>query len=96
MDAARKQVAAAIGAQPTEIYFTAGGSESDNWAIRARPLPSGPKGNHIITSQIEHHAVLHTCAWLEKQGFEVTYLPVDEFGRVRVEDVEKAITDRPF
>ena len=94
VDAARKQVAAAIGAQPTEIYFTAGGSESDNWAINGTAFAKRAKGNHIITSQIEHHAVLHTCAWLEKQGFEVTYLPVDEFGRVRVEDVEKAITDK--
>lgn len=94
VDAARKQVATAIGAQPTEIYFTAGGSESDNWAIKGTAFAKRAKGNHIITSQIEHHAVLHTCAWLEKQGFEVTYLPVDEFGRVRVEDVEKAITDK--
>lgn len=94
VDAARKQVATAIDAQPTEIYFTAGGSESDNWAIKGTAFAKRAKGNHIITSQIEHHAVLHTCAWLEKQGFEVTYLPVDEFGRVRVEDVEKAITDK--
>ena len=94
VDAARRQVAAAIGAQPQEIYFTAGGSESDNWAIKGTAFARRNKGNHIITSAIEHHAVLHTCAWLEKQGFEVTYLPVDEFGRVRVEDVEKAITDK--
>ena len=94
VDAARKQVAAAIGAQPQEIYFTAGGSESDNWAIKGTAFAKKSRGNHIITSAIEHHAVLHTCAWLEKQGFEVTYLPVDEFGRVRVEDVEKAITDK--
>ena len=94
VDAARRQVAAAIGAQPQEIYFTAGGSESDNWAIKGTAFAKRSKGNHIITSAIEHHAVLHTCAWLEKQGFEVTYLPVDEFGRVRVEDVEKAITDK--
>ena len=94
VDAARRQVAGAIGAQPQEIYFTAGGSESDNWAIKGTAFARRNKGNHIITSAIEHHAVLHTCAWLEKQGFEVTYLPVDEFGRVRVEDVEKAITDK--
>ena len=94
VDAARRQVAAAIGAQPQEIYFTAGGSESDNWAIKGTAFAGKSRGNHIITSAIEHHAVLHTCAWLEKQGFEVTYLPVDEFGRVRVEDVEKAITDK--
>ena len=94
VDAARRQVAAAIGAQPQEIYFTAGGSESDNWAIKGTAFARKSRGNHIITSAVEHHAVLHTCAWLEKQGFEVTYLPVDEFGRVRVEDVEKAITDK--
>ena len=94
VDAARRQVAGAIGAQPQEIYFTAGGSESDNWAIKGTAFAKRDKGNHIITTAIEHHAVLHTCQWLEKQGFEVTYLPVDEFGRVRVEDVEKAITDK--
>ncbi len=94
VDAARKQVAQAIGAQPTEIYFTAGGSESDNWAIKGTAFAKRSKGNHIITTAIEHHAVLHTCQWLEKQGFQVTYLPVDEYGRVRVEDVEKAITDK--
>lgn len=92
--AARKQVAAAIGAQPQEIYFTAGGSESDNWAIKGTAFAKKNKGNHIITSAIEHHAVLHTCKWLEKQGFEVTYLPVDENGLVSPADVEKAITDR--
>ena len=94
VDAARKQVAQAIGAQPTEIYFTAGGSESDNWAIKGTAFAKRDKGNHIITTAIEHHAVLHTCQWLEKQGFQVTYLPVDEYGRVRVEDVEKAITGK--
>ena len=94
VDAARKQVAEAIGALPQEIYFTAGGSESDNWAIKGAAMAKKDKGNHIITSSIEHHAVLHTCQWLEKQGFEVTYLPVDEYGRVRIEDVEKAITDK--
>ncbi len=94
VDAARKQVAAAIGATAPEIYFTAGGSESDNWAIKGTAFAKRSKGNHIITSAIEHHAVLHTCKWLEKQGFEVTYLPVDEFGRVSPYDVEKAITDK--
>ncbi len=94
VDAARKQVAAAINAQPNEIYFTAGGSESDNWAIKGIAFAKREKGNHIITSSIEHHAVLHTCEWLEKQGFEVTYLPVDEYGQVRIEDVEAAITDK--
>lgn len=94
VDAARKQVAAAIGATAPEIYFTAGGSESDNWAIKGTAFAKRKKGNHIITSAIEHHAVLHTCSWLEKQGFEVTYLPVDEFGMVNPADVEKAITDK--
>ncbi|MGN0794699.1 MAG: cysteine desulfurase NifS [Aristaeellaceae bacterium] len=94
VDAARKQVAEAIGAQAQEIYFTAGGSESDNWAIKGAAFARRSRGNHIITSAIEHHAVLHTCAWLEKQGFEVTYLPVDTFGRVQVADVARAITDK--
>jgi cysteine desulfurase len=91
---ARRQVAAAIGAKPEEIYFTAGGSESDNWAIKGTAFARKAKGNHIITSAIEHHAVLHTCEWLEKQGFEVTYLPVDSEGFVSPADVEKAITDK--
>ena len=91
---ARRQVAAAIGANPQEIYFTAGGSESDNWAIKGAAFANRKKGNHIITTAIEHHAVLHTCAWLEKQGFEVTYLPVDREGRVTAEQVEAAITDK--
>jgi cysteine desulfurase len=91
---ARRQVAAAIGAKPEEIYFTAGGSESDNWAIKGTAFARKAKGNHIITSSIEHHAVLHTCEWLEEQGFEVTYLPVDGDGFVSPADVEKAITDK--
>lgn len=94
VDAARRQVAAAINAQPSEIYFTAGGSESDNWAIKGTAFARKSKGNHIITTAIEHHAVLHTCQWLEKQGFEVTYLPVDEYGMVSPADVEAAITDK--
>lgn len=92
VDNARKQVAAAIGATPQEIYFTAGGSESDNWAIKGIAFAKRKQGNHIITTAIEHHAVLHTCKWLEKQGFTVTYLPVDETGLVSPADVEKAIT----
>ena len=91
---ARRQVAAAIGAKPEEIYFTAGGSESDNWAIKGTAFARKQKGNHIITSSIEHHAVLHTCEWLQKQGFEVTYLPVDSEGFVSPAAVEKAITDK--
>ncbi len=94
IEAARRQVAAAIGADPAEIYFTAGGSESDNWAIKGAAFMNRRKGNHIITTAIEHHAVLHTCGWLEKQGFEVTYLPVDAEGRVTPEQVEAAITDK--
>ena len=94
VDAARRQVAAAISAQPSEIYFTAGGSESDNWAIKGAAFARKDRGNHIITTAIEHHAVLHTCQWLEKQGFDVTYLPVDEYGMVSPADVEAAITDK--
>jgi len=89
LENARKQVAAALGCEPREVYFTAGGSESDNWAIRC--AIEARKGKHIITSAIEHHAVLHTCEYMEKQGYEVTYLPVDEFGCVSVESVKNAI-----
>ena len=94
LEEARKTVAKCLGAKPNEIYFTSGGTESDNWAIKGAAFANRKKGNHIITSQIEHHAVLHTCQWLEKQGFEVTYLPVDEYGLVNPADVEKAITDQ--
>lgn len=94
IEQARRQVANAIGAQPQEIYFTSGGTESDNWAIKGISQGQKQKGNHIITSAIEHHAVLHTCQWLEKNGFTVTYLPVDEEGFVSPSDVEKAITEK--
>ena len=94
VDAAREQVAAALGAAPAEIFFTAGGSEADNWAIKGVALANRKRGDHIVTTAIEHHAVLHTCEWLEKQGFSVTYLPVDEFGRVDPGEVEEAITGR--
>ena len=88
---ARDIIAAGIGAKPEEIYFTAGGSESDNWALKATAEAYKEKGKHIITSKIEHHAILHTCEWLERQGFEVTYLDVDENGRINPADVEAAI-----
>ena len=91
---ARAQVASALGAEKSEIFFTSGGSEADNWAIRGAALLGEKKGKkHIITTKIEHHAVLHTLAALEKQGFKVTYLDVYENGICKVEDVEKAITD---
>ncbi len=89
--AARETIANAIGAKDNEIYFTAGGSESDNWALKATAEAYKDKGQHIITSKIEHHAILHTCEWLEKNGFEVTYLDVDEFGVVKLDELKKAI-----
>lgn len=88
---AREMIANTIGAKENEIYFTAGGSESDNWAIKAAAEAYKGKGKHIITSKIEHHAVLHTCQWLEQNGFEVTYLDVDENGVVKLEELKKAI-----
>ncbi len=91
IEESRDKVAAAIGAQSREIYFTGSGSEADNWAIKGVAYANKAKGNHIITSSIEHHAVLHTCQYLESDGFEVTYLPVDENGLVNPEDVKKAI-----
>ena len=94
VEKARAQVAAALGAQAGEIYFTGSGTESDNWAIRCASRALAAKGKHIITSQIEHHAVLHACQYMEKQGYEVTYLPVDENGLVSVEDVKNAIRIR--
>lgn len=88
---AREQAAKVIGAKPEEVYFTAGGSESDNWALKATAELYKDKGNHIITSKIEHHAILHTCEYLEKNGFEVTYLDVDEDGVVDLEQLKQAI-----
>ena len=91
LEHAREQVAHAIGARKDEIIFTAGGSESDNMALRGVAEALAEKGKHIITTQIEHHAILHTCAYLEKKGFRVTYLPVDEMGKVDPAAVEAAI-----
>lgn len=91
---AREKVAKAIGAEAKEIYFTGSGTEADNWAVRSAVRANREKGNHIITSAVEHHAILHTCAELEKDGCTVTYLPVDEYGMVSPEDVENAITDK--
>ena len=88
---ARDIIAKAIGTTSENIYFTAGGSESDNWALKATAEAYKDKGNHIITSKIEHHAILHTCEYLERNGFEVTYLDVDENGIVKLEELEKAI-----
>lgn len=88
---ARRTVAESIGAKPEEIYFTGGGSEADNWALKAAAEAYQDKGRHIITTKIEHHAVLHTCAYLEQQGYEVTCLDVDKDGMVSLSDVEAAI-----
>ena len=88
---ARETIAEFIGAKSEEIYFTAGGTESDNWAIKATADAYKNKGKHIITSAIEHHAVLHTCQWLEKQGFEVSYVGVDENGVIKLDELEAAI-----
>ena len=91
---ARNQVAKALGAQSKEIFFTAGGSESDNWAIKGVAFNQRKKGNHIITTKMEHHAVLHTCEYLEKQGFDITYLDLDEEGFIDLEQLKNAITDQ--
>ena len=88
---AREIIAKSLGAKTNEIYFTAGGSESDNWALVATAEAYSAKGKHIITSKIEHHAILHTCQYLEKRGYEVTYLDVDENGVVKLDELKKAI-----
>jgi cysteine desulfurase len=88
---AREQVAQAINAKDDEIYFTSGGTEADNWAIKGIAENYQSKGKHIITSKIEHHAVLHSCEYLETRGFEVTYLDVDEYGMISLEDLKNAI-----
>ncbi|MDK2904733.1 MAG: cysteine desulfurase [Eubacteriaceae bacterium] len=91
VETAREQIAKAINADIREIYFTGSGSEADNWAIKGIAMKNRAKGKHIITTQIEHHAILHTCEYLEKDGFEVTYLPVDEFGLISLDDLKAAI-----
>lgn len=92
VDGAREQVAEILNCRPTEIIFTGGGSESDNLALKGLAFTAQKKGNHIITTSIEHHAVLHTCHYLERFGFKTTYLPVDHFGRVDPDEVARAIT----
>lgn len=91
---AREKVAKAIGARSDEIFFTAGGSEADNWALKGAAFANRNKGNHIITTKIEHHALLHTCGYLQKNGFDVTYLNVDEYGMIDLEELKNSITDK--
>ena len=91
MDHARQTIADSLGAKPEEIYFTAGGSESDNWALKATAEAYASKGKHIITTKIEHHAILHTCEYLEKRGFEITYLDVDRDGLISLDELKAAI-----
>ena len=93
IEEAREKVAKALGCEPREVFFTGSGTEADNWAIKGVAYANREKGNHIITTTIEHHAVLHACQYLEKEGFEVTYLPVDEYGSVSLEQVKKAIKE---
>ncbi|MDE7046463.1 MAG: aminotransferase class V-fold PLP-dependent enzyme, partial [Lachnospiraceae bacterium] len=87
----REVIAKSLNADPLEIYFTAGGTEADNWALIAAAESGEGRGRHIITSKIEHHAVLHTCQYLEKRGYEITYIDVDEKGIIRLEDLKKAV-----
>ena len=91
MDHARQTIADSLGAKPEEIYFTAGGSESDNWALKATAEAYASKGKHIITTKIEHHAILHACEYLEKRGFEITYLNVDRDGLISLDELKAAI-----
>ena len=94
VETAREKIAKAINAEPDEIYFTSGGTESDNTAIRGIAYNNKKKGNHIITSKIEHPAVLETCKQLEKEGFKITYLNVDKYGKINLAELENAITDK--
>src|SRR5215469_4699547 len=94
IDSAREQVAEILNCRPTEVTFTGGGSESDNLAIKGMAFASQKKGNHLITSPIEHHAVLHTCQYLERFGFKTTYVPVDLYGHVDPDEIGRAITDQ--
>ncbi|GIM27924.1 cysteine desulfurase IscS [Clostridium polyendosporum] len=94
IDKGRQRVAKALNCEASEIYFTGGGSEADNWAIKGIAFANKNKGNHIITTKIEHHAVLHTCEYLEKNGFEVTYLGVNKEGFIDLDELKNAITDK--
>lgn len=93
LEKAREQVAKALNAETEEIYFTAGGSESDNMALKGVAEAMEKKGKHIITTKIEHHAILHTCEYLQERGFDITYLPVDEYGKISLEDLKAAIRE---
>ena len=93
LDLARERTAKALNADPGSIYFTGSGTEADNWAIKGAAFANQKKGNHIITTSIEHHAVLHTCQYLERNGFEVTYLPDDKYGLLDPEQVRNGIRD---
>jgi cysteine desulfurase len=94
VEEARGQVAALIGARPDEIFFTSGGTESDNWALKGTAWARIDKGNHIITTAVEHHAVIESCHYLSKHGFDINFVPVDKYGLVDAADVEKAITPK--
>lgn len=94
IDKAREQIAKSLNCLPAEVYFTGGGSEADNWAIKGIASAHKNKGNHIITTKVEHHAVINTCEYLEKNGFDVTYLDVDEEGFISIDDLKNAITDK--
>ncbi|CAK7053700.1 cysteine desulfurase NifS [Tissierella sp. P1] len=94
VESAREKVAKVLHADKREIFFTGGGSEADNWAIKGIAFGNKDKGNHIITTKIEHHGILHTCEYLQKNGFDLTYLDVDEYGLINLEDLKNAITDK--